>query len=93
MLVRATEEPGEVQTQRAVPVCSMDSEHAWGHTDVDLKGPSTAAYLIVSWREPDLQNTGWGLVSDDQQGVLCWKERNFWWDKSLRPWGLFVTAA
>ena len=36
-----------------------------GHTDVDLKGPSTAVYLIVSWREPDLQNTGWRGVSDD----------------------------
>lgn len=42
-----------------------------GHTDVDLKGPSTAVYLVVSWREPDLQNTGWRGVSDDQQGTLC----------------------
>ena len=40
-----------------------------GHTDVDLKGPSTAVYLIVSWREPDLQNTGWRGVSDDLQNT------------------------
>lgn len=58
----------------------------WGHTDVDLKGPPTTVYLVVSWREPDLQNTGWRGVPDDQQGTLCWKETF----GEISHWGLGV---